>query len=254
MGGRWFANRGQVVQTVAASISACVALVALYFVLRSNNSLPKASVVLYISGAVSLLLIGAVFGRRSALRAMPKGQNEPGAVKLLPAEDWKLVQRAADKPFSLLQEDALRLSVELLTFLKRLGPAPAPKYTEEDIAKMSSAEMKVLIDAHDGDFAEATEYHHGDGVLFIQTANAYSNKITAHWKRLLPWYQKVSASYVLEFKDKVEKMCNRFAVEGIADETLLLPVEGKDGEKRIRAIAATLWGLAFRIREKAASL
>jgi hypothetical protein len=74
MSGRWFANRGQVVQTVATSVSTCVALIALYFVLRSNNSLPKASVVLYISGSISLLLIGFVVGRRSALRSSSQGQ------------------------------------------------------------------------------------------------------------------------------------------------------------------------------------
>jgi hypothetical protein len=67
-GGRWFANRGQIIQTICACVSACVALVALYFVLKSNNSLPKASVVLYVSGAISLLLTGVVIGRRSASR------------------------------------------------------------------------------------------------------------------------------------------------------------------------------------------
>ena len=76
MSGKWFANRGQVVQTVAATLSACVALVALFFVLKSNNSLPKASVVLYVSAAIFLLLIGGVFGRRSALRIAAEGQNE----------------------------------------------------------------------------------------------------------------------------------------------------------------------------------
>lgn len=161
-----------------------------------------------------------------------------------------VIAETAKKPHDLnltpLQKDALQLSAELLKFLKRLGPAPAPKYTAEAIANMTSAQMKSLIDAEDGDFAEACEYYQGDGTLFIQTANAYSNKITAHWKRLLPWYQKVAASYALEFRDKVETMRNRFLLEGLTDEALLMPIEGKFGEKRARNIAAKLWELAYR--------
>lgn len=118
---------------------------------------------------------------------------------------------------------------------------------------MTSAEMKKLIEAGDGDFAEACEYYKGDGTWFVQTANAYSNKITTHWKRLLPWFQKVASSYALEFKDKVETMRNRLAVEGIAPHILLLPVEGRDGEKNIRAMAAALWEAAYKIGEKASS-
>jgi hypothetical protein len=74
--------------------------------------------------------------------------------------------------------------------------------------------------------------------------------MTASWKRLLLWYQKVAAAYALEFKDKVDKMRNRFVVEGITSDPLLLRVEGKDGEKRIRGIAATLWEFAFKVGEK----
>lgn len=67
MGGKWFANRGQVVQTAAAVVSACVAIVALYFVLRSNSSLPKVSAVLYVSGAMFFLLLGVLIGKRSGI-------------------------------------------------------------------------------------------------------------------------------------------------------------------------------------------
>ena len=151
---------------------------------------------------------------------------------------------------STLQEDALQLSVELLNFLKRLGPPPAPKYTAEDIGKMNSSQTDALVRAEDGDFAEACEYHFGDGTRFRQTAQGLENQMTARWKRLLPWYQKVGASYALEFKAKVENLRNRFLVEGITDDVLLLPIEGRDGEKHIRAIAAKLWGLAYKIGEK----
>jgi hypothetical protein len=64
MSNKWFANRGQIFQTFIAAVSACVGLVALYFVLKSNNSLPKASAVMYVSGGIFLLLIGIFIGRR----------------------------------------------------------------------------------------------------------------------------------------------------------------------------------------------
>ncbi len=65
MGGNWFANRGQVIQTAAAILSGCAALVSLYFVLKSNNSLPKASALLYVSAAVFVLAVGFLIGRRA---------------------------------------------------------------------------------------------------------------------------------------------------------------------------------------------
>jgi hypothetical protein len=155
-----------------------------------------------------------------------------------------------DVPLSVLQSDALRLSSELLHFLKSLGPMPAPKFTAEDIDKMPSAQMDKLLKAEDGDFAEAFEYYSGDGTLFVQTGNPYSNKITARWKRLLPWFQKLASSYALKFREKVEKMRNRLAVEGVAPHILFLPIEGRDGEKNIRAMAAALWEAAYKIGEK----
>lgn len=148
-----------------------------------------------------------------------------------------------------LQEDALQLSAELLNFLKRLGTPPAPKYTAEDLEKMTASQMKALINAQDGDYAEAVQYHLGWDA-FTQTALGLENQMTARWKRLYPWYQKVGASYALEFKDKVEKLRNRFLVEGITDDVLLLPIEGRDGEKHIRDIAAKLWELAYKSGEK----
>jgi len=171
-----------------------------------------------------------------------KNQPKPPSVEILSPNNLSLTP---------LQKDALQLSVDLLKFLKRLGPPPAPKYTGEDINNMTSAQMKKLIEAEDGDFAEACEYYQGDGTLFVHTANAYSNKITAQWKRLLPWYQKLAASYALEFKDKVETMRNRFLLEGMTgDEVLLMPVEGKYGEQRVRNLAAKLWELAYKTGEK----
>jgi len=151
-------------------------------------------------------------------------------------------------PLVPLQSDAMQLSLELLAFLKRLGPPPAPKYTAEDIDKMTGAQMEVLIKANDGDFLEACEYYRPGGIAF--TRQGLENQITSHWTRLLPWYRKVEAAYALELKTKVQTMCNRFLMYGISDNELPFPVEGKDAEKNIRAMASTFWELAYKVGEK----
>jgi hypothetical protein len=156
--------------------------------------------------------------------------------------------RSIDGVLNPLQVDAVRLSSALLDFLKRLGPPPMPKYTAEDIDNMNSAQMKVLIEAQDGEFLEACEYYRPGGIAF--TRQALENQLTVRWTRLLPWYQKVEASYALEFKGKVDTLRHRFAVEGITDNVLLRPIEGKDGEQHIRAIAAAFWELAYKVGEK----
>jgi hypothetical protein len=83
--------------------------------------------------------------------------------------------------------------------------------------------MKALIQANDGDFLEACEYYRQGSITFSPTQ--LESQVTRHMKRLLPWYQKVAAKYALEMKGKVETMRNRFAVEGMADSTLLLPAD-----------------------------
>jgi len=65
MSGKWFANRGQILQTVAATVGTCVGVTGLYFLLKANNSLPRPSLVLYVSVAVLFLLIGIFIGRKS---------------------------------------------------------------------------------------------------------------------------------------------------------------------------------------------
>jgi hypothetical protein len=159
-------------------------------------------------------------------------------------------QQGDTPPFSPLQKDALQLSTELLRFLKRLGPPPAPKYTEEDLDKMTADQMKVVINAQDGDYLEAFQYYlKWDGF----TTQALANENTARWTRLYPWYQRLAASYALEFKDKVEQLRNRFLVAGITNVVLPSPIEGRDGEKDIRAIAAKLWELAYKAGDKGIS-
>jgi hypothetical protein len=151
-------------------------------------------------------------------------------------------------PLSSLQGEVIKLSVELLDFLKRIGPPPTPKYSSQEIDNMTSAQMKTLILANDGDFLEACEYYRPGGIAF--SPSQLESQLASHMKRLLPWYQKVAASYVLELKNKVETMSNRLAIEGVADSIFLASVEGRDGEKTIRAMAAKLWELAFKLGEK----
>jgi hypothetical protein len=65
MGGKWFANRGQIVQTLAATIGTCLAGVAVYFVLKNNQSLPPKTSVFYALTAVAIFLLGIWIGRLS---------------------------------------------------------------------------------------------------------------------------------------------------------------------------------------------
>jgi hypothetical protein len=156
--------------------------------------------------------------------------------------------RLIDGVLNPLQIDALRLSTALLDFLIRLGPEPAPKYTAAEIDNMTSARMKELIDANDGDFFEACEYHRAGRLAFNPAQ--LETQLTTRWTRLLPWYQKVASSYALEFESKVENLAHRFAIEGMSDQVLLLPVQGGHIVDTVQAIAAKLWELAYKIGEK----
>jgi hypothetical protein len=150
-------------------------------------------------------------------------------------------------PVSPLQKDALKLSIELLDFVKQIGPVPAPKYTAEDIANMTASQMKPLM--QDEDFLEALQYYQPNEVAFTRTQS--EKQLTAYGKRIYPWYQKLEATYALEgFNDKVEKLRNRFLLEGITDDVLLMPIEGKYGVERVRNIASKLWELAYKTGEK----
>jgi hypothetical protein len=98
--GKWFTNRGQIVQTISALVSVSIAGVALYFVLKSNNSLPGASAVLYFSGALFFVLIGLLIGRRSRPPAslttpLEKEIAEPNLMLVSTAAP--LVHRSGDK-------------------------------------------------------------------------------------------------------------------------------------------------------------
>ncbi len=175
---------------------------------------------------------------------------EDSKIKWLMAEVARLTAaQPAQLGLSSLQIEAIHLASELLNFLKQIGSPPAPKYTAAEIDKMTSAQMKALINANDGDFLEAVEYYRPGEVAF--TREGLENQLTSQWARLLPWYQKLEAAYALKgFKGKVETLRNRFLLEGIMDNVLLMPIEGKYGAERIRNIAAKLWELAYKIGEK----
>jgi hypothetical protein len=132
-------------------------------------------------------------------------------------------------PLTDLQIEAIRLSSELLNFLKRLGPAPTPKYTATELHNMDAAQVKVLMNAQDGDFLDACEYHLGDKHYFGQTKRGLENESTARATRMLMWHRKLEAAYALE--------------------ALIAPIPYKGSEQHIRSTAAKLWELAFEVGE-----
>jgi hypothetical protein len=152
--------------------------------------------------------------------------------------------------FGPLQFDALQLSTTLLNFLKRLGPEPPPKYSRDQIAKLSATETKRLIETKDGDFSEACAYHDGDQRIFDISADSLYRGMQNRHVRMLPWYEKLRASYALELKSKVEEIRNRFSIEGLSDGVLILPVQDFNGLKNVQLIAAKLWELAFTLEER----
>jgi hypothetical protein len=169
---------------------------------------------------------------------------------------WSELQKAKEEnkskfPLTELQNDAIRLSLELLDFLKEIGPPPVPKYTAEQINDMNSAQMKVLINAQDGDFFDACEYYFGDKHHFGQTAQGVQNELIVRSTRMLTWYRKFQAAYDLQgLKGKVEALRNRFTVEGVEADALIAPIPYKDSAQHIRSVAAKLWELAFEIGAK----
>jgi hypothetical protein len=167
-------------------------------------------------------------------------------------EEKRALQKRFDDIFTPLQIDAIQLSTELLVFLKRLGPPPAPKYTEQEIRAMPSAKMKELINSNDPDFSDACEIFYGqkDPNGPPLTAAGFARGLAATAKMMNPWYEKVKASYALEFRDKVERLRNRFAVEGLPEDALLTQVEGSQCADRIRYVSSKLWELGYRIAER----
>jgi len=151
--------------------------------------------------------------------------------------------------FSALQWDALSLSLRLLNFIEAQGPPPQPKYSADEVRRMP-------LDMNDKDLDFACEFHFGGNVSDggPQTSEELQKLMMARFMILDPWYEKVRASYALEFRSEVERMYNRFSIEGFTDDVLDVPVQGKMGRENIRAIASKLWELAYKVREKGISI
>jgi hypothetical protein len=162
--------------------------------------------------------------------------------------------RSIDGVLGQRQIEALQVSTDLLKFLERMGTEPLPKYTAEEINTMPLSKSRALVVNQDGDYAEACEYHSRDGAWFFprtwQNQDGMVNEMMTRWNRLYPWYQKVASGYALEMKTRVETLRHRFIVDGLDDESISLPVEGRDGAKNIGAIAKAFWLLAYKARER----
>jgi hypothetical protein len=156
--------------------------------------------------------------------------------------------------FSSLQMDALGLSAKLLDFIEQQGSPPVPKYTAEEIRSMALSKSRSLIESNDRDYDFACEFHFGGRDEAAQgdwSAVRFQTQMMARISLLDPWYEKVRASYALsKLGEEVKRMRDRFAVEGLVENDLNLPIEGAKARENIKKVAAYLWGLAYKIREK----
>ena len=116
--------------------------------------------------------------------------------------------------------------------------------------------VEQLIRKNNKDFDFACDFYFGGNITEggPKTSEELQKLMMARFMLLDPWYEKVRAKYALEFRDEVERMYNRFSIEGLTDEVLHVPVQGKIGRENIRAIAWKLWELAYKIREKGVSI
>jgi hypothetical protein len=154
--------------------------------------------------------------------------------------------------FSPLQMDALQLSHDLMNYLIRMGGPPAPKYSLEDIERMSLAESKRLIETADGDYEDSMYFYYGDTHSHPRSTNpdAVARAITVRMRRLVPFYDKVRAGFELEFAERVKQLSNRLTLNGMADDRLALPIDGRRSVANIRTIAAALWEVAYKLAER----
>lgn len=172
-------------------------------------------------------------------------------------KEKRALQKRLDDMFKPLQMDALNLSIELLDFVKGLGPEPTPKYSVEEINSMPESKSRALIHSDDSDYRESCEYHFGEanarnGGPFLKTADQLHASLMAHYRLLNPWYEGVASKYALDFREKVERIRTRFIVEGINDDddVLLQPIIGRKGPETMRTISAKIWELAYKVGER----
>ena len=193
-----------------------------------------------------LVVVGAWHQQKSAAPTFEAN----GVVPTLPSHPGFDV--GAFKP---LQIEAMQLSIGLLKLVRRLGPEPTPKYSEYDINVMPEAQRRHLLTINDKDFRESCEYHFGEANAHsggpMQTAEQLHASLMAHYRLFDPWYERVKAAFALECEADVERIRNRFIVEGISDDQILLtPREGREGVGTIKTMAAKLWEMTYKAGER----
>ncbi len=161
-----------------------------------------------------------------------------------------------------LQLEAVRLSMDLLEFLRRLGPPPVPKYTAQEIQTMPSAKAQKLNEEKDPDYIEACEFHFPGimGPLDVEgnpagmASVAYQKQIKVSSLPIFARQEKVRAELNQgDLTKRVFGLKNRLTIEGFIDEAMQLEMDTLQDEQGIKAIASTLWKLAYMIIEKGPS-
>jgi hypothetical protein len=117
------------------------------------------------------------------------------------------------------------------------------------IEGMSLAESKWLIETADGDYEDSMYFYYGDTHSHPRSASAdaVARAITV---RMVPFYEKVRAGFELEFAEKVKQLSNRLTLDGMADDRLALPIDGRRSVANIKTIAAALWEVAYELAER----
>ena len=199
----------------------------------------------------SLGIVAAVFVLVSLKPVFRRKEDRPEPTGLLtekvatPLEKFDALDIQRLPMLIPLQEDAVNLSMTILGFLKELGPPPFPKYTSEEISRMSSETVRQLIERNDVGFTEACEFHKAQSertLPFIR--NHYPGPLGI-------WFDVVRSKYALTgLGSAIEVLRNRFSVEGLDADLLTVPIEGRYGYENLQSIASNLWELAFRVRFK----
>lgn len=158
-----------------------------------------------------------------------------------------------------LQIDALHLAEELLGFAKEVGPPPWPKYSRDQIRGMSMPNARRLIEEDDRDYSLACEFWFGERVddppNFRPDVESVVRGQLVRGSVQDPWIDKVRALFAeRNFPSRIESVRNRFAIEGLSENDLNVPVGGLEARKAILRIAQELWMLAYKVREKEISL
>ncbi len=197
---------------------------------------------------------GEIFAQSEMIRSKDKLleglMNQIDTCEDLRQEALRKLESAGSQlgTFTPLQMDALRLSMNMLKFVKELGTPPPSKYSPDDIRSMPLSMSRKLLQDEDGDYIESAGLvEMEDGQI---TSAVYIASIVAKQTRLYKWFQKVEGKYNVALYDQVAKMRDRLAGEGFAEEPKTFALTGCfDPEKRIKEMAAKFWELAYKVGE-----